>query len=133
MLSGLNHLTLATGDLEKSFTFYVDLLGFRPKVRWARGAYLTLGELWLCLSCDPAQPAKDYSHVALSISVERFPEFCARLHLAGIEEWKTNSSEGDSFYLKDPDGHQLEIHVGDLASRLDSLKAHPYEGLIWFE
>ncbi len=43
MLSGLNHLTLATGDLEKSFTFYVDLLGFRPKVRWARGAYLTLG------------------------------------------------------------------------------------------
>ncbi|MGY3861814.1 fosfomycin resistance glutathione transferase [Aeromonas lacus] len=133
MLSGLNHLTLATGNLEKSFTFYVDLLGFCPKVRWARGAYLTLGELWLCLSCDPAKPAEDYSHVALSISAEHFPEFCARLRQAGIEEWKTNSSEGDSFYLKDPDGHQLEIHVGDLASRLDSLKTRPYEGLVWFE
>lgn len=133
MLSGLNHLTLATGDLERSFTFYVDVLGFHPKVRWVRGAYLTLGELWLCLSSDSAKPAKDYSHVALSISAEHFPEFCARLRQAGIEEWKTNSSEGDSFYLKDPDGHQLEIHVGDLASRLDSLKTRPYESLVWFD
>ncbi|MCF3095780.1 fosfomycin resistance glutathione transferase [Aeromonas australiensis] len=133
MLSGLNHLTLATGNLERSFRFYVDVLGFHPKVRWARGAYLTLGELWLCLSSDSAKPAKDYSHVALSISEEHFPEFCARLRQAGIEEWKTNSSEGDSFYLKNPDGHQLEIHVGDLASRLDSLKTRPYEGLVWFD
>jgi catechol 2,3-dioxygenase-like lactoylglutathione lyase family enzyme len=133
ILGGLNHLTLATGDLDRSFAFYVDLLGFRPRVKWARGAYLTQGNLWLCLSCDHPQPAKDYSHVALSISAELFPAFCAHLRQAGIEEWKTNSSEGESFYLKDPDGHQLEIHVGDLASRLDSLKTRPYEGLVWFE
>ena len=79
MLQGLNHLTLATGDLDSSVAFYVDLLGCRPRVRWARGAYLTLGDLWLCLSCDPPQPARDYSHVAFGISPEQFPAFCARL------------------------------------------------------
>lgn len=57
MLHGLNHLTLTTGDLDSSVAFYVDLLGCRPRVRWARGAYLTLGDLWLCLSCDlPNRP-----------------------------------------------------------------------------
>jgi catechol 2,3-dioxygenase-like lactoylglutathione lyase family enzyme len=30
LLSGLNHLTLAVADLDRSFTFYKDLLGFRP-------------------------------------------------------------------------------------------------------
>jgi catechol 2,3-dioxygenase-like lactoylglutathione lyase family enzyme len=133
MLSGLNHLTLATGDLDKSFAFYVDLLGCRPRVRWTRGAYLTLGKLWICLSCDRPLPARDYSHTALSISAELFPAFCARLRQAGIEEWKSNSSEGESFYLKDPDGHQLEIHVGNIESRLAALRETPYEGLVWFD
>lgn len=94
MLSGLNHLTLATGDLDRSFAFYVDLLGFRPRVKWDRGAYLSVGDLWLCLSCDAPHPANDYSHIAFSILVEHFPGFCARLRQAGIEEWKRNSSEG---------------------------------------
>lgn len=133
MLQGLNHLTLATGDLDKSLAFYVDLLGCRPRVRWARGAYLTLGELWLCLSCDLPRPAGDYSHVAFGIPAEHFAPFCARLRAAGVVEWKTNRSEGDSFYLKDPDGHRLEIHVGDLESRLASLREAPYQDLVWFD
>ena len=133
MLHGLNHLTLATGDLDSSVAFYVDLLGCRPRVRWARGAYLTLGDLWLCLSCDPPQPARDYSHVAFGISPEQFPAFCARLRAAGVVEWTKNSSEGDSLYLLDPDGHRLEIHAGNLDSRLASLRQQPYEGLIWFD
>lgn len=45
MLTGLNHLTLASGDLERSLTFYRDLLGFQPHVRWDGGAYLSLGAL----------------------------------------------------------------------------------------
>ncbi|PJG59566.1 fosfomycin resistance glutathione transferase [Aeromonas cavernicola] len=133
MLTGLNHLTLTTGDLDRSLAFYVDLLGARPRVRWAGGAYLTLGEVWLCLSCDIPQPAQDYSHVAFTIAPEQFAHFCERLRRAGVTEWKHNRSEGDSLYLQDPDGHRLEIHVGDLASRLASLAQQPYEELLWLD
>ena len=42
-----------------------------------------------------------------------------------------NHSEGRSLYVLDPDGHKLEIHVGTLADRLESLKRKPYAGLVW--
>lgn len=131
MLTGLNHLTLASGDLDRSLAFYRDLLGFHPHVRWSGGAYLSLGTLWLCLSCDTPAPARDYTHVALSIDPEHFATFCERLRAAAVVEWKQNSSEGDSIYLLDPDGHRLEIHAGDLASRLSALRQAPYAGLEW--
>lgn len=131
MLTGLNHITLATGDLDRSLLFYRDLLGFTAHVRWLGGAYLSLGELWLCLSCDQSLPARDYSHVAFSVSEEAFDPFCATLRAAGVREWKQNRSEGQSLYLLDPDGHQLEIHVGSLQSRLDTLRQQPYQGLQW--
>ncbi|QSX31805.1 fosfomycin resistance glutathione transferase [Shewanella cyperi] len=131
MLTGLNHLTLAVTELDTSLAFYVDLLGMQAQVRWDNGAYLSLGTLWLCLSCDAALPARDYSHIAFDIAEADFPGFAARLRSAGVREWKHNRSEGQSLYLQDPDGHQLEIHVGSLQSRLAVLKARPYPGLQW--
>jgi catechol 2,3-dioxygenase-like lactoylglutathione lyase family enzyme len=140
MLTGLNHLTLAVAGLEPSFAFYTGLLGCRPRARWDGGAYLTLGGLWLCLSVDerrkaaqvPSQ-APDYTHVAFSVAAPDFGAFKARLLAAGVREWRTNRSEGDSFYFLDPDGHQLEAHVGDLASRLAACRIAPYAGMQFFD
>jgi catechol 2,3-dioxygenase-like lactoylglutathione lyase family enzyme len=73
MLTGLNHLTLAVRDLERSLVFYRN----------------TLGNL--------------------------------------------NRSEGDSLYFLDPDGHQLEAHVGGLASRLAACREAPYDGMVFFD
>jgi catechol 2,3-dioxygenase-like lactoylglutathione lyase family enzyme len=131
VLRGLNHLTIAVSNLEQSLLFYNGLLGMQAHVRWDKGAYLSLGDLWLCLFCDEVSPAKDYSHIALDIAEEDFPAFAAKLRQAGVKEWKQNKSEGYSLYVLDPDGHQLEVHSGDLQSRLDSLKDQPYSGLIW--
>ncbi|MBT0727604.1 hypothetical protein HGT73_09435 [Rosenbergiella australiborealis] len=39
MLTDLNHITLAVGDLSKSIDFYVNTLGFTRKARWSQGAY----------------------------------------------------------------------------------------------
>jgi catechol 2,3-dioxygenase-like lactoylglutathione lyase family enzyme len=136
MLTGLNHLTLAVADLERSFAFYKDLLGFRPAALWNTGAYLSLGELWLCLSLDSKRSAgaqPDYTHYAFDIAQGDFSAFCARLLDAGVAEWRQNRSEGDSFYFLDPDGHQLEAHVGNLASRLAECRTAPYAGMRFFE
>ena len=132
MLKGLNHITVAVSDLDTSFQFYVDLLGMKPEVKWDRGAYLTAGDLWFCLSLDKALPASDYSHIALNIDKSDYATYQKRLLQSGVELWKENSSEGDSLYILDPDGHKLELHVGNLASRLESLKQYPYQGLTWY-
>ncbi|RVT40550.1 fosfomycin resistance glutathione transferase [Rheinheimera sediminis] len=131
MLKGLNHITIAVSNLEQSLLFYCDLLGMKAHVRWDKGAYLSLGDLWFCLSCDKVSPATDYSHVAFDIAEHDFPAFVTKLRQAGVTEWKQNTSEGDSLYLLDPDGHQLEVHCGALQSRLDALKNNPYAGLEW--
>jgi catechol 2,3-dioxygenase-like lactoylglutathione lyase family enzyme len=136
LLTGLNHLTLGVADLERSFAFYKDLLGFKPAALWNMGAYLSLGGLWLCLSLDDkrangAEP--DYTHYAFDIAQGDFAAFRARLLEAGVTEWRQNRSEGDSFYFLDPDGHQLEAHVGSLASRLAECRSAPYAGMRFFE
>ncbi|MFA9593840.1 fosfomycin resistance glutathione transferase [Citrobacter telavivensis] len=132
MLNGLNHITLAVSDVSRSFAFYVNTLGFTPKAKWAHGAYLSLGNLWLCLSADAVASKDDYTHYAFSIQDDDFDVFVDNLRALGVTEWKINKSEGRSFYFLDPDGHKLEIHDGDLTSRLNACMQHPYEGMVFF-
>ena len=132
MMTGLNHITIAVNDLELSFKFYVDVLQMTPKARWSTGAYLTLGDTWFCLSKDQALPSQDYSHIALSIDAENFSEFSQMLKDLGVVEWKKNRSEGDSIYLLDPSGNKLEVHCGNLESRLNHLKAEDRDDLVFY-
>lgn len=71
----------------------------------------------------------DYTHYAFSISQQDFDAFRARLLAEGVIEWRENRSEGASFYFLDPDGHQLEAHAGNLASRLAACRIKPYPGM----
>ncbi|EMM5415371.1 fosfomycin resistance glutathione transferase [Citrobacter amalonaticus] len=132
MLNGLNHITLAVSDVARSVDFYVNTLGFTLKAKWAYGAYLSLGSLWLCLSADVVTRRDDYTHYAFSVQDDDFDAFVEKLKLLGVTEWKINKSEGKSFYFWDPDGHKLEIHDGDLTSRLQACMKHPYEGMVFF-
>ncbi len=132
MLNGLNHITLATKDIEESLRFYVDILGFKACVKWDKGAHLTLGELWLCLSFDEPDIKNDYSHIAFSIEKSDFNIMKDTLEKNKIKEWKKNKSEGDSLYILDPSGNKLEIHVGSLKTRLEYIKSKPYKNTIWF-
>lgn len=134
MLKGFNHLTLAISDLTHSTSFYSELLGFRVAAAWDAGAYLELGELWLCLSIEDSLPvASGYTHYAFSIHQAEFSAFKTKLLAHGVQQWKQNSSEGDSFYFLDPDGHKLEAHVGNLATRLLQCRREPYKGMKFFD
>ncbi|MFL1494428.1 fosfomycin resistance glutathione transferase [Pseudomonas antarctica] len=135
MLSGLNHLTLAVTDLNRSVNFYHQVLHLQLDATWDNGAYLSLPGLWLCLSLDPSrqsEPAAEYTHYAFTAAASDFPALVARLRAAKVQEWRDNRSEGASFYFLDPDGHKLEVHVGDLASRLHACRAKPYAGMKFY-
>ena len=80
MLKGLNHITLSVSDLARSVAYYTELLGFSLRARWNRGAYLALGDLWLCLSHDAhvrEGPLAEYTHFALTVD--------ARVEVAGVD------------------------------------------------
>ena len=121
---GLNHITLAVRDVSASVKFYEDALGLKLHKQWRGGAYLSAGDLWLCLSqddeADEAHRA-DYTHLAFDTSIEEFDALTSRIKRAGGRQWKDNRSEGMSFYFLDLEGHKLELHVGDLQSRLAAM------------
>ena len=130
-VQGLNHLTLAVTDLPRSLAFYRDILGFDLRAHWAEGAYLEAGALWLCLSLDPAaqgQSRSDYTHYAFAVAAEDFEALSARVR-ERAKVWKDNRSEGASLYFLDPDGHRLELHIGDLANRLEHYRTDPDSGV----
>jgi len=128
----LNHITVAVSNLDRSLVFYQEIIGCTPLVRWDGGAYLSLDDLWLCLSVGLPIPSNDYSHIAFSIDSTELNHYQTLVKKDLIVLWKENQSEGESIYLLDPDGNKLELHCGDLQSRLASLKDKPYPGLKWY-
>jgi catechol 2,3-dioxygenase-like lactoylglutathione lyase family enzyme len=130
-IRGLNHITLAVAQIDRSVTFYHDVLGLRVAAVWEAGAYLEAGSLWLCLSLDAAAATitrGDYTHIAFDVDADDFETLATRVK-AQARVWKENTSEGASLYVLDPDGHKLELHAGSLASRLAHYKAHPPPGM----
>ena len=135
MVTGLNHLTLSTIDLDISFNFYRHILKCKPLAKWKRGAYLLAGNLWLCLSLDSnanGEVASEYTHYAFSVSPEQFEYYRSNTEQLNLKLWKDNTSEGDSLYILDPDNHKLELHIGDWQLRLEAVQEKPYEDMIFY-
>ena len=125
MITGVNHITLAVRDLDRSYQFYVETLGSRPLARWSKGAYLLLCDLWLCLTLDErtrSSPPPEYSHIAVNVPAARFEDAAASIRASGAAVWQDTRSEGASLYFLDPDGHKLEIHAGGWRTRLARMK-----------
>ncbi len=129
MILGLNHFTIAVKDLDVSFSFYKDVLGLRPLMKHEKGAYFLAGDSWFCLDLDPStrtEPLAEYTHIAFGVLPEDFRAVAEKVLSHGAEIWKENRSEGQSIYFLDPNGHKLEIHVGNWRTRISSLIENPW-------
>jgi len=134
-ITNINHITLAVTDIHRSFEFYKDVLGFKPLVKWDKGAYFLVGEFWFCLNVDLIRkPNHCYTHYAFSVSSEDFELMAEKLASAGAHIFKENTSPGESLYFLDPDGHKLEIHVGSWQSRIAAKKEDisSWKNVEWF-
>ena len=89
MISGVNHITVSVNDMDESFRFYVDVLGFKPIQKNPRSAYLSAGDLWFVIERSPdrgAIPAQDLSHIALSVDQATFDAIRPKLVALGSAE-----------------------------------------------
>lgn len=135
MITGINHITLSVINLNKSFNFYTQVLDCKPIARWKLGAYLLAGDLWLCLSLDKQTrlgTSPEYTHIGLNVAAKDFERFRHKIIESGATIWKQNTSEGLSLYFLDPNGHKLELHAGDLNTRIEATKKQPYEEMEFF-
>jgi catechol 2,3-dioxygenase-like lactoylglutathione lyase family enzyme len=129
-MTSMNHITLAVTNIERSFAFYRDVLGFKPLVKWDRGAYFLVDDqrsngsgFWFCLNVDEDRiPSPCYTHYAFGVDQKDFEILSAKIIRSGAQIFKNNTSPGDSLYFLDPDGHKLEIHVGNWKARVDAKK-----------
>ena len=130
MINGINHITISVKSLNESFQFYSNILGFKPLMKTSKIAYFLAGDLWFCLDEDPhtrLEPLKEYTHVAFTVSIGHLNALRKHLEASHVEIWKKNNSEGESIYFLDPNGHKLEVHVGDWKSRLESIRRDPWD------
>lgn len=141
MISAINHITLAVKNIDRSFEFYRNILGFRPLCKWEGSAYFLVGKLddphalWFCLDRDTRRETTLCStHYAFSVSSEDFDSLSERIIASGVPLYKQNTSPGDSLYFLDPDGHKLEIHTGNWHTRLKNKKKNPgkWTNVEWF-
>ncbi|MBA7652295.1 Glutathione transferase FosA [subsurface metagenome] len=135
MIKGINHITLSVKDVDQSFEFYTQILGFKLVVKWPKGAYLLAGDLWFCLFLDDntrKSKLPEYTHIAFTISEQNFKVMSERIKKSGAKIWQENQTEGDSLYFVDPNGHKLEIHASSLKARIKRAKINPWDGLEFF-
>ena len=135
MITGINHVTLSIKDVQESFDFYVNVLGFKPVAKWSTGTYLLAGDVWIALTLDPhlrIAMLPEYTHIAFSVALENFEALSIKIKNSKAKIWQENRTEGASLYFVDPNGHKLEIHASDLTARLENLKTHPWEKIEFF-
>ena len=118
---GLHHFALLSSDVERTITFYQDLLEF-PLVelfenRDYRGSthfFFDIGhDNYLAYFDFPGLDLKEYRevlgglhHIAISVAREQWERLIAKLQAAGIE---THIVNDDSAYFPGPDGERLEL------------------------
>ena len=124
---GLDHLNLRVADLDRALAFYTGVLGMREVKRNTRGdgsvslVALRAGNcvVFLQPSAGYTPPADDKAsgldHYSLEIEAHDPPALAAHLRahnvpiVAGpVKRWGGHG-DGTSIYVRDPDGHEVEL------------------------
>ena len=132
-IKGINHITIAVKNIEESFAFYTELLGLKKVMQSRTSAYLEAGDHWIALVRDDEMTqTKNYSHIAFSVAKDDYELLVQLLKNNSVLEWRENTTEGDSFYFLDPSGNKLELHVGDLKTRITDGKQNWRDNVEWY-
>lgn len=126
-MRGITHLSLSVRDLERSATFYREVLGLRVQVPpfERSGGYretilLLPNGIGLCLQEHALNDGSTFSesrtgldHVAFAVSERAdLDRWAARLDALGVAyDWQPEGGFGSMLVFRDPDHIQLELHT----------------------
>ena len=136
LISGLDHVSLVTTDLERSIAFYRDILGLRLIQRPAfksRGQWMASGTLEIHLTINPdghlrPLPEIDTGDIHFAARVADFAAMRQHLEAHGYSEAHPNGNPkrlafrlgGPAPYLQcyllDPDNHLIELNSAPVKS-----------------
>ena len=115
-MTKIDHVGVYVKDLENSLKFYESLFSFKKVSRFTSGeakiATLDIGGALLELVQRPGSPGKppegNWSHLAFH--EPEFEKRVAQLEEMGLDLRKTAMANGSRLcFLKDPDGHTIEL------------------------
>jgi catechol 2,3-dioxygenase-like lactoylglutathione lyase family enzyme len=116
----INHVALHVTDLERSNTFYVDVLGCEDRTSRVNPGqamnanptmrFLLAGSQGLDLfqvSTGDVHGGEEMSHMALSVEADDIDDVIALLQAAGVGV--SDKTPRNTVFIFDPDGHRIEI------------------------
>src|SRR6516162_6768526 len=117
---GIAHFTLATRDLRRTCSFFMETFGWRPLNRQVSApapvTWLEIGpgqEVHLIELADfaPSPFEREYGrHIAVSYPAEGFAELKKRLRAQGAEPIAPEREpQAERFFFRDPNGYFFEV------------------------
>jgi len=112
--SGLDHIVLHVGDVQRSKKFYTEILGMTTYRENDRQVFLHAGHQGVALfkgeDGTRLTAGSDLNHLALNVASGTYEELKAELQQHGIT---VSGRPGDDhcIYFQDPDGHRLQLMV----------------------
>jgi catechol 2,3-dioxygenase-like lactoylglutathione lyase family enzyme len=113
----LDHVSLNVSDRTRSIAWYRDVLGLEQRNEPTEDAEpVFMGEFGRCIGLFQAQSAAErpYESVGLrhvAFTVDSIEEAQERLRQHGVDFRFEDHGNAHSVYLRDPDGHTLELTV----------------------
>ena len=116
----LDHVALRVADINKARDWYVDVLGLKPykKEEWGPiPIFLLAGKTGIALfpakpedpPLNPGHRGVKIDHFAFQVDPENFEKARKQFEVKGIPyDWQDHHFF-HSIYLRDPDGHQVEL------------------------
>ena len=122
-LDGIDHVALAVPDVERSATWFVDVLGFErlyPGMWGGVPVFVGKGTTAIALFPRRSRDVSDFStqsqpnevdmlHLAMRADRQNFLAAQEDLKKRGIDFELQDHEISHSIYFRDPDGHELEI------------------------
>jgi len=112
--SGLDHVVLHVDDVERSKTFYTEILGMTAYREDEGQVFLHAGQQGLALFKKPGDApviaGQDLNHLALNVARGTYETLKAELEGRGVAV-SGRPGQDRCIYFRDPDGHRLQLMV----------------------